>query len=386
MDSIRRKVNDIITAQNKLLEKRSHEAENSAKTALAFISGGSFAAFVLLLLAGFLISRSITRPVGRFMDFVEQVGKGDLTRKAEASSSDEIGRLGGSLNQMVTGLREVAVQTRTATENLNSATAEILASTKQQVASTEEQAAAVQQTTTTLEEISQTGSQISDRAKKVSLAAENTSQNSSAGLQAVQSTSRTMELIQEQAESVAENIIALSQKTQAVGEIISTVNDIAEQSNLLALNAAIEAAAAGDQGRRFSVVANEMKNLADQAKQATVQVRSILGEIQKGINTSVMLTEEAVKRVDSGKQQSQIMEKTIRQMTDGIQESVQAFQQIVAATGQQQIGFEQVTQAMKSIRLATEQTASGINQQEKAAAGINAMAQQLRQNVERYKL
>ena len=104
-------------------------------------------------------------------------------------------------------------------------------------------------------------------------------------------------------EEVAENIVALSEKTQAVGEIIATVNDVAERSNLLALNAAIEAAAAGEQGNRFSVVANEMKNLADQAKDSTVQVRTILSDIQKGINSSVMLTEEAVKRVESGKQQ-----------------------------------------------------------------------------------
>ena len=102
-----------------------------------------------------------------------------------------------------------------------------------------------------------------------------------------------MEAIREQVEEVAEKIVALSQKTQAVGEIIATVNDIAEQSNLLALNAAIEAATAGEQGSRFSVVANEMKHLADQAKEATVQVRTILGDIQKGINSSVMLTEEA---------------------------------------------------------------------------------------------
>ena len=139
---------------------------------------------------------------------------------------------------------------------------------------------------------------------------------------------------------MADNIVALSEKTQAVGEIIATVNDIAEQSNLLALNAAIEAAAAGDQGSRFSVVANEMKNLADQAKESTVQVRTILGDIQKGINSSVMLTEEAVKRVEAGKQQADVTERTIREMAETTQESVQAFQQIIGAANQQQIGFE----------------------------------------------
>jgi methyl-accepting chemotaxis protein len=97
--------------------------------------------------------------------------------------------------------------------------------------------------------------------------------------------------------------VALSEKTQAIGEIISTVNDLAEQSHLLALNAAIKAAAAGEQGLSFSVIAGEVKNLADQSREATIQVRVILGDIQKGINRSVMLTEEAVKRVESGKRQ-----------------------------------------------------------------------------------
>src|SRR5207244_4424776 len=162
---------------------------------------------------------------------------------------------------------------------------------------------------------------------------------------AVQKTNLTMESIREQAEAVADNVVALSEKTQRVGEIIATVNDIAEQSHLLALNAAIEAAAAGEHGRSFSVVAGEIKNLARQSKDATVQVKSILGAIQKGINSSVMLTEEAVKRVDLGKQQADLAASTIREMTTGIQQSLQAFQQIMAGTNQQQIGFEHVMRA-----------------------------------------
>src|SRR5262249_42928780 len=131
-------------------------------------------------------------------------------------------------------------------------------------------------------------------------------------------------------------------RTQAIGDIISTVNDLAEQSHLLALNAAIEAAAAGEHGRSFSVIASEVRNLADQSRSATSQVRSLLGDVQKGINTSVMLTEEAVKRVETGRQHAGVADQTIRAMTDSIQQSVQAFQQIVAGSNQQQIGFGQV--------------------------------------------
>jgi methyl-accepting chemotaxis protein len=345
----------------------------------------AIAVFVAIVLS-IVIQRSVTEPLGTFMRVMDRIGKGDLTEKAPVDRRDELGDLAQRLNQMVAGLRDVAGQTRTVAENLSAATAEILASTSQQAAATAEQSAAVQQTNATMAEISQSGAQIAERAKSVAAAAAATSSASAAGLESVQNTNTTMESIREQAEAVAENVIALSDKTQAVGEIIASVNDIAEQSHLLALNAAIEAAAAGEHGRSFSVVAGEMKNLADQSKQATVQVRSILGDIQKAITSSVMLTEEAVKRVESGRQQAEVADRTIRQLTGNIQQSVQAFQQIVAGSGQQQVGFEQVTQAVKNIGVASEQTAMSTKQSEKAAANLNALAQQLRAAVERYHL
>src|SRR5260370_4878065 len=102
-----------------------------------------------------------------------------------------------------------------------------------------------------------------------------------------------MEAIREQAEAVAENIVSLSERTQAIGEIISTVNDLAEQTNLLALNAAIEAARAGEHGRGFAVVAGEGKGLAEESKKATAQVRQILGEIQNANNAALAVSPAA---------------------------------------------------------------------------------------------
>jgi methyl-accepting chemotaxis protein len=386
MDDIRMVIHEMQTEENDLLKQRAEESKASADAATSTILYGTILAFVGVGAAGSWIQRSITRQLTSFMNFVERVGQGDLTRKAEITSRDEVGVLGESINAMVVGLKEVATQTLAVTENLNAAAAEILASTQQQAAGTREQAATIQQITTTMEEVRQSGAQISERAKQVAANAEATSTSSVSGLRAVEDTNRTMDSIRQQIEEVAENIVALSEKTQAVGEIIATVNDIAERSNLLALNAAIEAAAAGEHGNRFSVVANEIKNLADQAKESTIQVRSILGDIQKGINSSVMMTEEAVKRAETGKQRADVTESTIRQMTDTTQQSVQAFQQIIGATSQQQIGFEQVTQGMQDIRQAATQTASGTVQLEKAVANLNAQSHQLRVAVGRYKL
>ena len=358
--------------------RASHEEAQSSIIAALLL------AVVLASGAGLSIQRSISRPLSDFIRFAERVGKGDLTQRAQSTNTDELGSLGKSLNEMVVGLTELTGQTRTATQNLRSASSEILASTQQQVASMTEQTAAVQETSSTMEEISESGTQVAERAKEVSAAAEATSSHTQSGLTAVQAMTRAMDSIREQAQSVAENIVSLSEKTQVVEEIIATVNDIAERSHLLALNASIEAAAAGESGRSFSVVAQEMKNLADQAKDATVQVRAILGEIQKGINTSVMLTEEALKRVESGKDQADVAEKNIQQLGTSIQESVKAFQQIVAATNQQQIGFDQVAQALKNITQSIDQAASGNRQLEGAAANLSALSQQLEQAIQRY--
>lgn len=344
-----------------------------------------FTAAVGALLA-LVIHRSIVRPLHDFSKVVELVGQGDLTHRVNMKRQDELGQLGGRLDRMTQGLKDVAIQTRMVAENLNTATAEILASTQEQAAGTTQQAAAVQEANATMAQISQSGAQISDRAKQVAAAAEAASAASTVGMESVRTTVSLMESIREQAEAVAGNVVNLSDKTQAVGEIVTTVNEISEQSHLLAVNAAIQAAAAGEHGRSFAVVANEMKNLAAQSKQATIQVRSILGDIQKGINTSVMLTEEAVKRVESGRRQAGVAERTIHDLTENIEESIRAFQQIVAGSSQQQIGFEQVTQAFRNIGVASQETANSTKQLEKAAANLNALAVQLREAVEKYRV
>jgi methyl-accepting chemotaxis protein len=362
-------------------------SESKSETMIKWELGIGLTVAVLGVLFSWSISRGIVNPLGDVVAFARRISKGDLRGETLSNSSrDEIGQLAEVFNDMVENLKNLTGQILSVTGNVNSAAQEILASTQQQASGTKEQAATVQEITSTMQELTQSGSEIADRAKQVAAAAEATSVASRSGVQAVQDTNRTMEAIREQVEEVAEKIVALSQKTQAIGEIVSTVNDIAEQSNLLALNATIEAAAAGDQGSRFSVVANEMKHLADRAKECTVQVRTILGDIQKGINSSVMLTEEGVKRVEVGKQQADLTQRTINEMNSTTIESVKAFQQIIGASNQQQIGFEQVTQGMRDIRQATEQTASGTSQLEKAVSNLNALSHQLRAAVEQYQI
>nr|WP_246505108.1 methyl-accepting chemotaxis protein [Microvirga antarctica] len=379
LEDISKVLNEAITIGQRRVGEVYEQSRTSIILALAVVA-------LLSVLITYVLRASIANPLNAFMEFVERVGRGDLAGQTATAGTDELGRLGGTLNGMVEGLRQLARQSREATENLNAAAAEIRASTQEQAASVEEQLAAVQETAATVDEITHAGAQIGKRAQEVIAAAQATAQTSVAGLQAVDETARAMDAIRDQAEAVAENIVALSEKTQAVGEIISTVNDISERTHLLALNAAIEAAAAGENGRSFAVVASEMKVLADQAKDATSQVRSILGDIQRGINSSVMLTEEAVKRVTAGKERTDTTQSTITEISSRVQESVQTFQQIVASTNQQQLGIEQVMSALQNIRQASQQTAAGTRQLDMAAANLSGLSQQLVGLVERYRL
>ncbi|WP_284947005.1 methyl-accepting chemotaxis protein [Acidisoma cladoniae] len=344
---------------------------------------------VVALLASLLIAwsvrRSIMRSLDAFAGFAEQVGSGDLGGQPLTVGRDELGRLAAALNHMVESLRQIGRKSQEITSTLNASAAQIRASTQQQAASVEEQLAAIQETAATADEITHSGARIASRAQEVIQAAQASVATSANGLRAVAEAARAMDAIRDQGEMVASNIVALSEKTQAIGEIIMTVNDISERSHLLALNAAIEAAAAGESGRSFAVVASELKVLADQAKDATIQVRSILGEIQRGINTSVMLTEEAVKRVAVGRERSDITERAIEEITASVQESVQTFQQIVASTNQQQIGIEQVMGALQSIRQASQQTASGTRELETAAASLSELSGQLLALSDRYR-
>lgn len=344
------------------------------------------AAVVLSMAVATWIRRSITRPLADFMGFVGRIGEGDLAGQTAAIGPDELGQLGGTLNTMVEGLRLLARQSREATENLNAAANEIRASTQEQAASVEEQLAAVQETAATVDEITHSGTQISRRAQEVIGAAQLTARSSDAGVAAIEDTVTAMDGIRDSAEAVAQNVVQLSEKTRAIGDIIGVVNDVSERSHLLALNASIEAAAAGEAGRSFAVVASEMKTLADQAKEATRDVRALLGEIQRGINSSVMLTEEAVKRVGAGRERTRTTQATIDEMGGRIQESIQTFQQIVASIGQQQIGIEQVTLALQNIRQASQQTAASTRQLDQAAGNLAGLSGQLLGLVERYRV
>jgi hypothetical protein len=261
--------------------------------------------------------------------------------------------------------------------NLTSAGQEILATTATQASGAREQAAAVSETATTANEITQTAQQAAQRAGSMGEAARRTAEVGEAGKKAVDSSIAAMRSVREQVESTAQNMLALAEQAQAIGEIIATVNDIAEQTNLLALNAAIEASRAGEQGKGFAVVAGEVKELANQSKQATVQVRQILGEIQKATNAAVLSTEAVTRGMSEVNQISGQAGETINALATTLADAMQAAAQIAASAGQQATGMAQIAVAIKDIDQVTKQTLGATRSSEEAAANLNAIGRQL---------
>lgn len=329
----------------------------------------------------------LEQTVDNYLAFVEEVTNGDLSARLSLNGdNDALTILGRNLNKMVASLGEMTRQIREATANITSAAAEILAATTQQASGANEQSAAISQTSTTIDEVKTIVEQNFGKARAVAEQAQQTSNVSQEGRESVTDTVESMTEIKERVEGIAENILALSEQTQQIGEIIATVNDIASQSNLLALNASVEAARAGEHGKGFAVVAVEVRNLAEQSKQATAQVKAILNEIQRATNAAVMATEEGTKGVDAGVQLTGRAGETIQQLAGSITESASAAQQIVASAQQQTTGMEQIALAMENINQATMQNLASTRQAEKAAQDLSSVAKQLESLVAQYKL
>lgn len=363
--------------------------ESKAATARArnYIFGiGGLSALVGLLLAVFLTGL-VSKPLSALAVAANRIARGDLTVTVpQTERSDEIGELSRGFTRMVQALRQVNHEIREGVNVLASTSSEILAATSQIATGVSETASSVNETTSTLEEARQTANLVSDKARAVSEVSQNAARVSRDGRREVEDSIKEMDVIREHMETIGRSIARLHEHSQAIGDIIVTVNDLAEQSNLLAVNAAIEAAKAGESGKGFSVVAHEMKNLAVQSKQATSQVRSILSEIQQTANSTVMATERGHKVVEAGVARSESAGAAIREMTDSISAAAQAAMQIAASSSEQLVGMEQVATAMENITQASHQNAAGTKQAEESARSLHELGGRLRELVERYKL
>ncbi len=307
MDRIRRLVSSMEDEERRLLERREKAASDGAAVAVNTILASAGVGLLLMFAFSYGLSRSVARRVGSAIEAIEKTGR------------------------------------------------ELVATTSQQAAAVRQTVAAVSETATILAEVQQTSELTTTKAGITVEAGGQSIAKSQTATQAVEQGMQSMQQIREDVSRIAGNILELSEKNISIGEFVQSVNLLAEQSNLLSVNAAIEAAEAGEHGRRFAVVAGEVKALAEQSKLATKQIRDILADVQKSSNMSVMVTEQGTKRVEEGTKVIGLLGDVIEELAQSIRDATDAAEQIAASSREQLTGIEQISTAMDEIERASKE-------------------------------
>ncbi|MGB4442619.1 MAG: methyl-accepting chemotaxis protein [Coriobacteriia bacterium] len=278
------------------------------------------------------------------------LGFAPSTVEGEDALTVEIGRVFGTAASLLG-------QLRAATENIRAVSAEVMAATEQQASGAAEQAAAVTQTSATVEELAQTSSQIADNSESVVRIAEKTLATAEDGMSAVAATAVGIEEIRETTMQSSDRILALGERSQEIGRVLSIIDEIAEQTKILALNAAIEAARAGEAGKGFSVVAEEIRKLADSVTESTNEIGRVVREIQASASALIMQTEKAANKVAEGQQLALNTQSSLERIVSQVEQTTDAAKQISIATQQQRTASDQVVVSMREVAQVSQQAA-----------------------------
>lgn len=366
----------------------------SARNATVFLVSLIVTALLTLVVAGigFHTTRSIVRPIETLKAAAARIARRETVGEIDVRSNDELGELARSMEAMAAEIEAFLAQRKASEANLvqivsglrsgihilGSSVAEIVESTSAMSGRAGDAAVAVSQTSTTAVEIRHTAELASEKSRQVADMARQVEQTAQAGSHATKATAEGMQHILRQMEDIAAGMKRLSEQGRTIGQIITTVDDLADQSSVLAVNAAIEAAKAGESGRGFSVVAQEVKSLAAQSRDATRQVRSILNEIQRATASAAAATERGCAAVETGVQQSTQAGDSIHALASSLEQAAQSATEIAASSREQFTGMNQMAEALNQIREVSEGNAESARRLESAARKLDELGKELK--------
>lgn len=278
-------------------------------------------------------------------------------------------------------LRSITRQMNQSAGAVASSSAEIAATVEQQERAATQQAASVNETTTTMDELGASSRQVMEQAESATSNARQALSQADNGTLAVAETLETMNALKDKVGAIAQQILRLSEQTNQIGNISSLVSNLANQTNMLALNAAVEAVRAGEHGKGFSVVASEIRKLADQSKKSAEKINALVADIQNAINSTVMVTDEGTKTVESGVRVTENTSEAFTGVREGINNVVLNNQQIALTLKQQVNAVQQVVEAMNALNTAAQETASGIAQVKVGTQRLNDAAVTMKEMV-----
>jgi len=381
------KVTELAQFQEGLLEKGNQEATATVDTVKNLVLILGIAAVLLGFVIALFIGRIISRPVIAIAEAAEKIASGNLTADdIKVKNRDEVGILANSFNQMARNLRQLIHQVGSNAEQVAASAEELTASAEQKSNATEQIAKTMQEIATgvdkqvqnveetyqTVNEMTRGVQQIATNAQGVSSTALETAEKASEGGQVIQSAVDQMNSIQKTIHRLAVVIEGLGKRSKEIGQIIEVITGIAAQTNLLALNAAIEAARAGEHGRGFAVVADEVRKLAEQSAGSAQKISQLISTIQEETNRAVQSMEVATAEVETGIGVANTAGKSFAEIENSINEVTSQIQEVSSAVQQMSAGAEQMVNAMQMITQVSEETAAGT--QEVSAATEEQLA------------
>ncbi|MCC5785486.1 MAG: methyl-accepting chemotaxis protein [Phycisphaerales bacterium] len=345
---------------------------------------------VVVALAGFvwILRVLLTRPINSMVTMVRDIaeGEGDLTKRLNLERKDEIGQLAGWFDTFMQRLQTLIGDVAGATREVASASTEIAASSEELATGINEQDAQITQISAAMEEMSASVVEVARKSADAAKNADESGKIAHEGGEVVGRTIEGMHGIRDAVSDSADSVAELGKKGEQIGQIVAVINDIADQTNLLALNAAIEAARAGEHGRGFAVVADEVRKLAERTQRATEEIGDSIQIIQ-------VETKQAVERMNIGSEQVKTGADLATQAGDSLQRIVTSasdvaamIQTIAAAAEQQAATSEEVSKSIESISAVTRQSSEGVGQAATAAAQLSSKAEQLQALVGRFKI
>jgi methyl-accepting chemotaxis protein len=328
----------------------------------------------------------LNESVNKMLEEMNSFANGDLTVNLHSDRNDDIGKLFNGFNLAVDNIRSALISVTEAIDATASAGNEISSSTEEMAAGAQEQSSQTMEVASSIEQITKTILESSKNAATASEAAANAGQIAKNGGKIVNETIEGMNRISEVVKKSADTVEALGKSSDQIGEIVQVINDIADQTNLLALNAAIEAARAGEQGRGFAVVADEVRKLAERTSKATKEIATMITQIQKDTKGAVISMQEGTREVEKGKGLANRAGESLNQIITGSEKVVEMVNQVADASEEQAKAAEKISRNIEGINNVTQESAAGIQEVARASEDLSRLTTNLQELIIRFKL
>jgi twitching motility protein PilJ len=328
---------------------------------------------------------NLQRSVTEFLIIVSQVAKGDLTLRGKVTN-DALGNIVDSVNYMLDNFTKVLERVRKAAGDVSSSASQILLSSEEMASGATQQDQEITNTSSAVEELTVSMKQVSNNAEASAEAARRALDAAEQGNRSVRDTLEGMQRIRASVQASAKKIKSLGDRSLEISEIVNVINDITEQTNLLALNAAIEAARAGEAGRGFAVVADEVRKLAEHSRTATKDIAALIKAIQAETNEAVVVMEDGTREVEVGAKLADQAGKALDAISTVVRQSAELVQEISLASKQQVRGTEGVANAMQIISGITRQTSQGSRQSARTVEQMVKLSEQLNEALSQFKV